>query len=379
MSAPPRVIVCVGGGGVGKTSTSAALAIALARRGARALIVTIDPARRLAGAMGVALSDTATPIALEGARGTLTALMPDPRRSAATFVEILFADEPEARARILDNRLYQGLADAAAGVHEIVAMSLIAHASESGLYDVIVIDTAPSRNAMDFVTYPSRLTALLGGKVMTFFANFAANATANATASVPRRRGFLARIGDRFGGQVESLVAGVVGPNLLRDTASLFGELALVRPRFVALTARASALLLGPAATYLLVSAPTAAARDDAVYLHERIKRIGQRPSAILMNLAAAQGEGDDWLDALEPAPDSDAPLDAVILALKAELTARRAATAAARVDLARRLPRLPIVSLPVVESPAPEEVVAVLSEALDGQLAALGLDSLIA
>jgi len=379
MSAPPRVIVCVGGGGVGKTSTSAALAIALARRGARALIVTIDPARRLAGAMGVALSDTATPIALEGARGTLTALMPDPRRSAATFVEILFADEPEARARILDNRLYQGLADAAAGVHEIVAMSLIAHASESGLYDVIVIDTAPSRNAMDFVTYPSRLTALLGGKVMTFFANFAANATANATASVPRRRGFLARIGDRFGGRVESIVAGVVGPNLLHDTASLFGELALVRPRFVALTARASALLLGPAATYLLVSAPTAAARDDAVYLHERIKRIGQRPSAILMNLAAAQGEGDDWLDALEPAPDSDAPLDAVILALKAELTARRAATAAARVDLARRLPRLPIVSLPVVESPAPEEVVAVLSEVLDGQLAALGLDSLIA
>ena len=379
MSAPPRVIVCVGGGGVGKTSTSAALAIALARRGARALIVTIDPARRLAGAMGVALSDTATPIALEGARGTLTALMPDPRRSAATFVEILFADEPEARARILDNRLYQGLADAAAGVHEIVAMSLIAHASESGLYDVIVIDTAPSRNAMDFVTYPSRLTALLGGKVMTFFANFAANATANATASVPRRRGFLARIGDRFGGQVESLVAGVVGPNLLRDTASLFGELALVRPRFVALTARASALLLGPAATYLLVSAPTAAARDDAVYLHERIKRIGQRPSAILMNLAAAQGEGDDWLDALEPAPDSDAPLDAVIWTLKAELTARRAATAAARDDLARRLPRLPVVSLPVVESPAPEEVVAVLSEVLDGQLAALGLDSLIA
>jgi len=379
MSAPPRVIVCVGGGGVGKTSTSAALAIALARRGARALIVTIDPARRLAGAMGVALSDTATPIALEGARGTLTALMPDPRRSAATFVEILFADEPEARARILDNRLYQGLADAAAGVHEIVAMSLIAHASESGLYDVIVIDTAPSRNAMDFVTYPSRLTALLGGKVMTFFANFAANATANATASVPRRRGFLARIGDRFGGQVESLVAGVVGPNLLRDTASLFGELAIVRPRFVALTARASALLLGPAATYLLVSAPTAAARDDAVYLHERIKRIGQRPSAILMNLAAAQGEGDDWLDALEPAPDSDAPLDAVIWTLKAELTARRAATAAARDDLARRLPRLPVVSLPVVESPAPEEVVAVLSEVLDGQLAALGLDSLIA
>jgi len=379
MSAPPRVIVCVGGGGVGKTSTSAALAIALARRGARALIVTIDPARRLAGAMGVALSDTATPIALEGARGTLTALMPDPRRSAATFVEILFADEPEARARILDNRLYKGLADAAAGVHEIVAMSLIAHASESGLYDVIVIDTAPSRNAMDFVTYPSRLTALLGGKVMTFFANFAANATANATASVPRRRGFLARIGDHFGGRVESIVAGVVGPHLLSHTASLFGELALVRPRFVALTARASALLLGPAATYLLVSAPTAAARDDAVYLHERIKRIGQRPSAILMNLAAAQGEGDDWLDALEPAPDSDAPLDAVILALKAELTARRAATAAARVDLARRLPRLPIVSLPVVESPAPEEVVAVLSEALDGQLAALGLDSLIA
>lgn len=375
MSKTPRVIVCVGGGGVGKTSTSAALAIALARRGARALIVTIDPARRLAGAMGVALSDAVTPVPLAGAQGSLAALMPDPRLSAATFVDILFADEPAARARILGNRLYQGLADAAAGVHEIVAMSLIAHASETGLYDVIVIDTAPSRNAMDFVTYPSRLSALLGGKVMTFFANFAANAIASA--AVPRRRGLLARIGDRFGGQVESLVATVVGPNLLRDTAALFGELALVRPRFVALTARASELLLGQAATYLLVSAPTAAARDDAVYLHERIKDIGQRPHAILLNLAADEGanSGDDWLEMLEPEPDSDGPLDAVTWALMAELKARRAATTVARADLARRLPKLPIVSLPVVESPAPEEVVAVLSEKLDGQLTALGLD----
>ncbi len=364
MNPTPRVVVCVGGGGVGKTTTSAALAISLARRGARVLIVTIDPARRLAGAMGVRLSDAVTPVQLEGVAGSLSALMPDPRRSAATFVDILFADRPDARARVLENRLYQGLADAAAGVHEIVAMSLIAHASETGLYDTIVIDTAPSRNAIDFVTYPSRLASLLGGKVMTFFANLSSGA--DAAAAVPKRRGVFARLG----GRVESLVARVVGPNLLRDTAALFSDLALVRGRFVALTARASELLLGPGSTYLLVSAPTAAARDDAVFLHARISRIGQRPRAILLNLSA--GEGDDWLESLPV--DGSSPLADVTRQLQGELRARREATDIAVADFARRLAGLPVVPLPIVENPAPEAVVAALASDVARHLAALGL-----
>ena len=118
----PLVVVCAGGGGVGKTTTSAALALALARQGRRTLIVTIDPARRLAGAMGV-------PDLRRGHRacrcptrdGRLSALMPDPRRSLRTFIEQLFEDEPAARARAAPEPHLLGLADAAAGVHELVA------------------------------------------------------------------------------------------------------------------------------------------------------------------------------------------------------------------------------------------------------------------
>ena len=98
----PRVIVCAGGGGVGKTTTAAALGVAFARAGSRTLIVTIDPARRLAGAMGVAISDVVTPVPLAVAEGRLSALMPDPRRSMHTFVDQLFEGQPEARARLLE-------------------------------------------------------------------------------------------------------------------------------------------------------------------------------------------------------------------------------------------------------------------------------------
>jgi hypothetical protein len=132
---------------------------------------------------------------------------------------------------------------------------------------------------------------------------------------------------------------------------------------------------LGPGATYLLISAPTAAARDDAVFLNGRIERIGQRPRAIVLNLAAGGADDDDWLDQLHPDVNSDAPLDGITRALKAERAARRDATSAACIGLARRLGRLPIVTLPVVENPAPEEVVSALSDALGAHLGALGLD----
>jgi anion-transporting ArsA/GET3 family ATPase len=193
----PRVIVCAGGGGVGKTTTSAALAVALARDGARVLVVTIDPARRLAGAMGVAISDVATPVPLVGAKGSLHALMPDPRRSMRTFLEHLFAGHPAGRERLLSNRLYQGLADAAAGVHELVAMNLVAHASVGGAFEVIVIDTAPSRHAIDFVTYPGRLAALLSGRPVGWLAGLAQRA---ATPPGEARSGGPALVGRRSRG-----------------------------------------------------------------------------------------------------------------------------------------------------------------------------------
>lgn len=363
-STEPLVVVCAGGGGVGKTTTSAALALSLARGGRSTLIVTIDPARRLAGAMGVPITDTVSRVPLASARGNLSALMPDPRRSLRTFVEHLFEDEPAGRARVLSNRLYAGLADAAAGVHELVAMNLVAHAAARGEFEVVVIDTAPSRHAIDFVTYPERLAALLSGRTVTWLAHLAARATEGAAAKPP---GGLLAWGANH---VEGVIARVTGPTLVSDTASLFGDLALVRERFVSLTERASRLLLGERAAYALVAAPTAAARDDVLYLAGRLEALGRVPRAIVMNRADARPA--PYLRALREASGlPDSVLDAVNL-LEHESASRTAAADALCAELARRLKKTPQVRLPYIEASSPEATVAALSEALDAHAEAL-------
>lgn len=365
-AAEPLVVVCAGGGGVGKTTTSAALALALARQGRSTLIVTIDPARRLAGAMGVAITDEVTRVPLPAAGGRLSALMPDPRRSLRTFVEQLFEDEPEAKARLLENRLYLGLADAAAGVHELVAMNLVARASSEGAFEVVVIDTAPSRHAIDFVTYPARLAALLSGRTVGWLAGLAQRTQRTGAPAAGPSGGILA-----WGtGHVESLLARVTGPNLVSDTASLFGELARVRERFVSLTQRAADLLLGERAAYALVAAPTEAARDDVLYLARRLAKLGRAPRAIVMNRADTGPA--PYVRALLGAPGLPASLTEALSLLEEERAGRESAADALSADLAERLPTAPIVRLPYVEATAPEAVVAALSRELEPHLAAL-------
>lgn len=360
--ARPLVAVCAGGGGVGKTTTSAALALALARQGRATLIVTIDPARRLAGAMGVPITDEVTRVPLAAAGGRLSALMPDPRRSMRTFVEQLFEGEPAAKAHLLGNRLYHGLADAAAGVHELVAMNLVAHASSSGDFEVVVIDTAPSRHAVDFVTYPARLAALLGGRSVGWLAGLAQRATGGA----PAARGGLLSWGTAH---VESLIARVTGPNLFADTASLFGDLAVVRERFVSLTQDAADLLLGPRTAYLLVAAPSGAARDDVLYLARRLAKLGREPRAVILNRADTGPA--PYARLLRERGIAPSLVEAVTL-LDEERASRAAAAESFAAEIGAELRGLPLVRLPHVEAAAPDAVVAALSRAVEPHLAAL-------
>lgn len=363
----PLVVVCAGGGGVGKTTTSAALALGLARKGRRTLIVTIDPARRLAGAMGVPISDVVTTVPLASAEGRLAALMPDPRRSMHTFVEQLFEGEPAARERLRENRVFQGLADAAAGVHELVALNLVARASSTGDFDVVVIDTAPSRQAIDFVTYPGRLATLLGGRTVAWLAGLAARAGAQDGSGGSGRSGGLLAWGT---GHIEHLVARVAGPYLVRDTAGLFVELSRVRERFVALTERASALLLGERAAYVLVAAPTAAACDDVLYLAKRLEKLGRAPRAILVNRADTRPA--PYVAALRSSAALSPALMEALEMLDDERASRGAAADAMARDLAKQLPKTPLVRLPYVEAHAAAEVVQALSMELDAHHRAL-------
>jgi anion-transporting ArsA/GET3 family ATPase len=364
--AEPQVVVCAGGGGVGKTTTAAALGLALARRGRRALVVTMDPARRLAGALGVPVADAPTPVALPDAGGRLWALMPVPRGSLRTFVGQLFADEPAAETRVLANGVYRGLADAAAGVHELVTMNLVARAAAGSTFDVVVVDTAPSRHALDALDYPRRLAALLGGRAVGWLATLA---PPQAGAAAPGRTapGRLLAWG---AGRVERLVGRVTGPGLASDTAALFADLALVRERFVALARRASGLLQGERTEYLLVADPAAAARDDALFLAARLGKQGRTPRALVLNRADVQAPPHDRV--LRALPGVPPEVLAALDVLERERTVRTVAADAQARELAQRLRGVPLIRLPFLEAAKPEVVVVGLAAELAPQLGIL-------
>jgi anion-transporting ArsA/GET3 family ATPase len=348
----PEIIVCVGGGGVGKTTTSAALALSLARAGRRTLVVTIDPARRLADALGTSVGSKVQPVTLPGAEGRLFALMPEPREAMRLFTEYLCADEPEALERLLRNRLYRVLEEAVPGIHELVCMTFVTRAAEELDLDTIVIDTAPSRFAIDFVTYPRRLGKLLGNRAIAWLSGLSAPEEASQSRSSRwfawgRRR-------------AEQALAGVLGPNAVTDVAELFTAMTLVRERFVELSQRASDLLLVKETRYLLVTAPTGAASDNVRYLHARLRQLKLTPVALIVN------QGLDVTPAWSPllnSPDPLAPDLAEVLAqLEAEHAARVRAAEAVRSEFHRSYRRLPQIPLPYVEAARPREVVLALA-----------------
>ena len=165
------IIVCCGSGGVGKTTTSAALALRAAERGRKAVVLTIDPARRLAQAMGIeALDNTPRPVVGVGGAadhgGSLDAMMLDMKR---TFDEVVESQAtPEKAKQILENPFYIALSSSFAGTQEYMAMEKLGQlhrdAQAAGTYDLIVVDTPPSRSALDFLDAPERLSSFLDGR-----------------------------------------------------------------------------------------------------------------------------------------------------------------------------------------------------------------------
>lgn len=353
MTTRPEIIVSVGGGGVGKTTTSAALALSLARAGRRTLVVTIDPARRLADALGTRVGSQVQLAPLPGAEDRLFALMPEPRQAMRQFTEYLCADEPEALERLRHNRLYQVLEEAVPGIHELVCMSFVTRAAEELGLDTIVIDTAPSRYAIDFVTYPRRLGKLLGNRAVAWLSSLGAPETTARSRPVRwlawgRRR-------------AEQALAGVLGPTAVTDVAELFAAMSLVRQRFVELSHRASELLLVKQTRYLLVTAPTGAASDNVRYLHTRLRKLKLNPVALIVNQGLDAPS--PWHPLLEATQELTPDLAEVLEQLAAERAARLRAAEKIQSEFARSHSRLPQIPLPYVEAAHPRDVVLALAE----------------
>lgn len=255
-----RVCVVAGAGGVGKTTISAAIAIGMAARGLKVAVVTIDPARRLADALGLErltneprrieprLIASAAGVDALGVKGELWAMMLDAKRTLDELVEQVAGSEA-ARQELLRNRIYQQLSEAVAGTQEFSAVAKL-YELERGDFDLVVLDTPPARNAIDFIEAPDRLASFLDGRALRAFL---------------RPAGLGARL---MGGGTSLLFAAlrrITGIDLLEDLSRFFRALGGVIDGFRDRAGQVKRLLRDPATTFLLVSSADRAAIDEAV------------------------------------------------------------------------------------------------------------------
>ncbi len=349
---------------MGKTTTSCALAMALAQQGHRTLVVSVDPARRLAQALGIEVSSRPQQVPLpsgtDGREGTLVALMPEPREAASVFVDMLFEEDEEAKRRVLDNRFYQTLSNALAGIHEMVSLMMLAHEVRGGRYDCVVLDTAPSRNAVDLLTYPGRLATLVEGRALQWFASLGFGGGGSGRTGTKKRPGWLA-LGRKT---VEAAVGRLLDPATLDSMAELFAELFGVRERFVDLASRCQALVLGPTSEHWVVTAPTGSAVSDAEYLGRKLRAMGVEVHTIVLNRADVRLP--EWITTLRAAethmPESLGPW---LTLAEQEAQHRVVAGDRAANQLSSSVPGARPVRLPAVQDPDPTAVVRALSREL--------------
>jgi anion-transporting ArsA/GET3 family ATPase len=279
-----RICVCLGAGGVGKTTVSAALALGLAVRGQKVAVVTIDPAERLATALGLGeLSGEPRLIdpglfAAKGVAvsGELWAMMLDTKRTLDEIVTRL-APEERAREEILSNAIYRELSSAVAGSQELSAITKLYELHDERDFDVIVLDTPPSRNALDFLDAPTRLLGFMEGRALRVFI---------------APSGPTARLFGRSTSLVFSIFARVTGVNMLEDLSTFFRSLSGVIDGFGERTRRVAALMREPQTTFLIVTSPEPEPAREAIFLAGRLAAGGMSRGGLIVNRVHDNGLG---------------------------------------------------------------------------------------
>jgi len=269
-----RIIVCCGSGGVGKTTTAAALGLRAAERGRHVVVLTVDPARRLAQSMGLTSLDN-TPRPVPGAvgdprlGGSLHAMMLDMKR---TFDEIVEAhSDPDRAAQILANPFYQSLSSSFAGTQEYMAMEKLGQLRQAEEWDLIVVDTPPSRSALDFLDAPQRLGRFLDGRLIRLL-------------TVPTRVGgrTYMRVVTAGFGVLTGVITKVIGTQLLRDVQTFVAAFDTMFGGFRQRADDTYRLLQAPGTAFLVIATPEPDALREASYFVERLSQ-DQMPLAGLV------------------------------------------------------------------------------------------------
>jgi anion-transporting ArsA/GET3 family ATPase len=296
-----KIVCCVGSGGVGKTTTAAALALSAAMEGKRALVLTIDPARRLANSLGLkALGNAETRIdaahfadAKLTVRGEMWAMMLNLKRSWDELVRRNARTAEQAQA-ILDNKLYQTLSTAMAGSLEYIAMEKVLELYSSGRFDVVVLDTPPTSNALDFLHAPDRVLDVLDNNAMRIVLGPMLKAGKLGLRLLAAPSGLVLRTLARF-----------TGSEFLRDLAAFMMAFEGMYEGFKERAANVKALLSSPQTGFVLVTSPNPLATQEALFFHRALERDGIRTAAVVVNRVQRDPRrhgGPDNLAALEEA-----------------------------------------------------------------------------
>lgn len=345
-----RIVVCCGAGGVGKTTTAAAMGLWAAEHGRHVVVLTIDPARRLAQSLGLTeLDNTPRPVAGVGSEsgGSLDAMMLDMKR---TFDEVVEQHAtPEKAAQILANPFYQAVSSSFAGTQEYMAMEklgqLRAEAGRSGRWDLIVVDTPPSRSALDFLDAPKRLGSFLDGRFIRLL---------SAPAKAGGRAGFkVFSVGVNV---VTNTLSKVLGGQLLQDVQTFVAALDTMFGGFRERADQTYALLKAPETAFIVVAAPERDALREASFFAGRLDEEGMPLAGLIVNriqrVAAPTLTAARALAAAEQLADADTPSTTAattegLLRLHASL----AETADRQERLATRFtaghPGIPVVEVP--------------------------------
>ena len=269
-----RLVVCVGAGGVGKTTTAATLGLSGALRGRHAMVLTIDPARRLANSLGLtAIGNEETPIDLSHlkATGSLHAMMLDSKSTFDGLIERIATDE-EARKRILGNHIYRHMADTFAGSQDYMATEKLYDIVNSGKYDLVVLDTPPVKNALDFLESPGRLVNFLDERVLNWFLQPA------------NQGGFGRRWMMGTTAVVYKLLGAVFGEDFLDDLTQFFRDFSGLYGGFRERHESIMALFHDPHTSFVTVCAPTESSLDVATFFQEELARRELPRGGILVN-----------------------------------------------------------------------------------------------
>ena len=334
LTAARRVVVCAGAGGVGKTTIAAALALEAARRGRKVLCLTIDPARRLADSLGLSLSPgveaevSAERLAAVGVpAGSLSVAMLDPKQ---TFDDLVtrHASSPAAAERILQNQFYRHVSTSLAGTQSYMAMEKVLSVLKSGRFDLIVLDTPPTTEALDFPDAPERLVEALDSPAMRWLVQ-----------ALQPSGGFSMRLLARGVAALLRTMGRLTGRGFLEDMAAFVGELNELFGGFKERAAEVSQAFRAPEFGYLLVAAPSGPALDEARFFAERLRRLGLKADALVLNRVHPIESAPPSVDALQALLSARGIAADATAILKAQTDEHaRARTEAPELEKARQL-----------------------------------------